>query len=188
MRSKRMVFAVTALALLAGCGDRRLVLDIDVLSFMDPATTHATFGPVPAVPGGLASGEKAVVSNESIHLLDGVSSAITVESVSFALTAVVTDSTGSGEDTLRVYLSPQGQDPMTTPPVVEAPIVMAPGATDTVTVNVDGDARVNMLFAQHDVALSFTTSLRGPSSGAALNGGFALTQLRATVIGGRSGW
>jgi len=188
MRSTRVMVAVSALALLAGCGDRRLVLDIDVLSYLDPSTTQETVGPVPAVPGGLVSGEKAVVSNESIHLLDGVSSAIKVESVSFALAAVVTDSTGSGSDTLRVYLSPAGQDPMTTPPVVEAPIVMSPGATDTVTVAVDGDQRVNDLFAGHDVQLSFTTSLRGPGSGPALNGRFALTQLRATVVGGRSGW
>lgn len=187
-RRARWCVAAIALAALAGCGDRRLVLDVDVLSYIDPAYTSATFGPVIAVPGGLAPGEQAVVSNQSVNLLEGLPDAIEIESVSFSLGAVFVDSTGSGSDTLRVYLAGPNDDPLSAPPVIEQAVTLTAGATDTLALNVDGDARVRSLFQDRSMRLTFTTSLRGPDSGASLTGRYALTRLHATVIGGRAAW
>ena len=179
---------VGSAALVAGCGDHRLVLDVDVLSYLDPASARASFGPVPAVPGGATTGEQAVFANRDVNLLEGLSSAVQVDAVSLSLAAEVADSTGSGSDTLRVYLSSPDVDPRSTPPVIARAVPMAPGVTDTVRVSVDGDPRVAELFAARRMRMTFTMALRGPESGAALNGRVRLTALRAVVIGSRTGW
>ena len=185
MRTPRWITAVTALALIAGCGDRKLVLKVDVLSYLDPADTMASFGPVPAFPGGVATGELAMVNDAQINLLAGLSDAAEVQSVTVSLSTVVVDSTGGGSDTLRVYASDPGTDPRTTLPILEQTVVMTPGATDTVTAVLDGDARLAALFAAKKMRLTVTTSLRGPASGADLNGRLWIRALDAVVIAGR---
>lgn len=56
MRTLKAVSALLALALVAGCGDRALVMHVDLLSYLDDAQTRQRFGPVPVVPGGLVTG------------------------------------------------------------------------------------------------------------------------------------
>ena len=69
MPARRFLLPLAAAALLAGCGDRHLVLRVDVLSFIVPADRQRDFGPVPAVPGGVATGEVALVDNADVSLL-----------------------------------------------------------------------------------------------------------------------
>lgn len=181
------ILALAALAL-AGCGDRHLILSVDVLSYLDPADTQAAFGPVPPIPGGLASGEQPLVNDATINLLEGLNSVAEVQTVSIAMAAVVSDSTGSGLDTLRVYASDVDTDPGTTPPLIESAFALQPGVTDTVQVELPADARVAALFTQRQMRLTITTSLRGPSAGDPLNGRVRLSRLDAVVVAGRKGF
>lgn len=185
MRRARALAALLSLAMLAGCGDRRLLLSVDVLSFLDPATTQGSFGPVPAAPGGFTSGEQPLVDDLQVNLLDGISDVASVQSVTFSLSTAFHDSTGSGADTMRVYMSDTATDPRTTLPVLTMPIVLTPGQSDTVDVVLDGDSRVAALFLQRRMRMTVTTSLRGPSSGADLNGRFHIRALDAIVIAAR---
>jgi hypothetical protein len=182
---RRAIAALLAIAALAGCGDRNLVLRVDILSFLDPAATQGSFGPVPAVPGGFTTGEQPLVDDVSINLLDGIGDVATVQSVTFSVSAVFHDSTGSGEDTIRVYLSDTATDPRATVPVLTMPIVLTPGQSDTVAAVLDGDPRVADLFVQRRMRMSVTTSLRGPASGPDLNGRFHMLALDAIVIAAR---
>lgn len=177
----------TALAavMLAGCGDRQLVLNVDVMSWVDPASVSGSFGPVPAVPGGLASGEQTLLDGLEIPLVEGFGQLTSVDIVTFRISAIVRDSTGSGADTLRLYLSDPAVDPRTTPPVITLPIELQPGVTDTVLATADGDERVARLFVDGALKLSLTTSVRGPANGDALNGSFRLNAIDATVIASR---
>ena len=185
MRVRALVVAVVAALALAGCGNHNLVLTVDVLSYLDSSLRATAFGPVPAVPGGLASGEVALVDDEAINLLDGLNGVAEVRSVSILLSAIVHDSTGSGSDTLRIYASDEDTAPRSTAPVVEAVVLLVPGVTDTIDVAVPADARVADLFVQRRMRLSVTTSLRGPESGDPLNGRVVLRTLEAIVIAGR---
>ena len=72
MPVRRFLLPLAAAALLAGCGDRHLVLRVDVLSFIAPADRQTNFGPIPAVPGGVATGEVALVDNADVSLLQGL--------------------------------------------------------------------------------------------------------------------
>jgi len=186
MRSSRIVLATAAVAaLIAGCGNRHLVLNVDVLSYMNPNVTHAEFGPVPPVPGGVYTGEQEIVKDVEVNLVEGTNDVAKVESVSLKMTTIVEDSTGAGEDTLRVYMSDTSVDPMSTPPVVVMPITLVEGQSDTVTVDLAGDTRVAELFTSKRMRMTMTTALRGPSSGNPLNGRFHISALDATLIAGR---
>lgn len=179
--------ALLAALLISGCGDRNLVLNVDVLSYLDPATTQTSFGPVPAAPGGLYLPEQPLVDDLRVHLVDRPDDLAKVQAVSLVIAAEVSDSTGFGADTLRLYISDTATDPRTTPPVFEAPIAMTPGSRDTVSINVDGDSRLVQAFDGNELRVTITNAIRGPSSGPALNGRLKITEIRAIVVANRAG-
>ncbi len=185
MRTLRASLALLALALVAGCGDHALVLRVDLLSYLDPADTRQRFGPVPVVPGGLATGEQALVPDLEVNLLEGLGDVADVQTVSVSVSTIVRDSTGSGSDTLRVYMSDVEVAPRTTPPVITYVLPLTPGSTDTLATDFTGDARVAALFAQRRFRLAITTSVRGPVAGDPLNGEVLLRALDAVVIAKR---
>jgi hypothetical protein len=187
VRITRGALVLAAVTVLCGCGDRRLIVNVDVLSYLDPSQTQAEYGPVPAAPGGWATGEQPLVDDLQVNMLDGLNGTVDVQAVSIRIAEIVRDSTGSGSDTLRLYASDTGTSPTSTTPILVQVIPLAPGISDTLTAEVEGDARVAKLFASRAMRVSVTTSLRGPSSGAALNGSVRLSRLDATVITRRTG-
>ncbi len=187
VRILRPTMIALVAALLAGCGDRNLVVNVDVLSYLDPSTTQFGFGPVPPQPGGFATGEVAIVKDVEINLIERPNDLAKTQSVSLAIAAEVRDSTGAGSDTLRLYLSDPGTDPLTLPAVATLPFNLVDGQADTVQVDVAGDQRLAALFDGSVLRLTATNALRGPASGSDLNGRMRLTVIRATVVAGRKG-
>lgn len=188
MRVRRILALAATAALLAGCGDRNLVLKVDVLSFTPPASRQKDFGPIPAIPGGLATGELPVVNDQHISLLAGLSDAATIKSVTLSYGALAIDFDGAGLDTVRVYMSDIATDPRTTPPVLTQAITLVPGQTDTLRAVLGDDPRVMALFGDRQMRLSVTTALRGPSSGPALSGRLLFTAFDGVVIAGYKGF
>jgi len=185
MRTRALVVIAVAALALAGCGDRNLVLKVDVLSYLDPALRAVVIGPVPATSPAFVSGEQAIVDDQSIQFLEGLKSVADVQAVSIELSAFAHDSTGSGSDTLRIYASDEDTHPLATPPVVEVVVNLAAGQDTTLDVTLPADLRVAELFVQRQMRLSVTTSLRGPESGDPLNGRIELRTIEAIVIAGR---
>ncbi len=177
-----LALAALAALVLAGCGDRRLLVGVDALSFTSAEQRAIAFGPVPALPVPVTTGELCVLDDLDVSLFGGASDVVDVQAVTIAVSADVTDSTGSGLDTLRLYLSDAQTSPQSTTPVLEIPVTLTPGDTIPIRAVVNGDARVQSLFAQDKIRLSLTTALRGPATGQALNGRVVLTQLRADVV------
>jgi hypothetical protein len=182
MRYQIVLVAVVVALGLSGCGDRQLLLGVDALSFTDPATRDLAFGPVPALPDPLLTGELPVFDDLHVNMFGGAKDVVDVQSVTITFSADIADSTGDGLDTLRVYLSDSATSPTTTPPVIVVPIVLAPGQHSPVHAVIAGDPRVNALFTQDKMRVTLTTSLRGPSSGQSLNGRLVVTELRANVV------
>jgi hypothetical protein len=171
--------ALAAAFALGGCGDRNLILRVDVLSYFTPSQTRFAFGPLP--PGAPVV-RVPLVNDESINLLEGLDGVSEVRDVAFTLEAVFRDSTGSGGDTLAVYMSDEDTDPYTTPPVVVKPVVLSPGVTDTVVITLSGDRRVAELFQGQRMRISVVNTIVPPASGPALNGRLRLTALDAVVV------
>src|SRR5207249_8372825 len=110
-----------------------------------------------------------------------------VRAVSMRVMMVSESYSGSGSDTMRVYVSDPGTDPRTTPPLLAQPVVFTPAAAETVITEINGDARVLDLFAAKQLRLAITTSVRGPDSGAALSGHTQIIGLDAVVVCGHKG-
>lgn len=191
LRRRRAAFracaVLAAVSLAAGCGNRNLVLNVDVLSYLDSSTTQSSFGPVLAAPGGLYLPESPIVNDVRVHLVDRPDDLATVAAVRIAIAAEVSDSTGSGADTLRLYVADAATDPRTTPPVLIAPVNLTPGSLDTLRLDVDGDARLVQAFDGTELRVTITNAVRGPSSGPPLNGRVRIIEIRATVVANREG-
>jgi hypothetical protein len=97
------------------------VVKVDVLSYLDPAVTDVRFGPVPAIPGGIYTGEQEIVSDVEVNLVAGTGSVAEVQDVSLTMSVIAEDSTGSGADTLRLYLGDQNTDPRETEAAADDP-------------------------------------------------------------------
>lgn len=171
--------------LVAGCGDRNVVLSVDILSFLSPNQTQTAFGPVPGVLGGVALGEQPLVDDEQIQLFEGLGNASQVKAVTVTAQIECADSTGSGTDTLRVYISSSSDPPRSQPPILTTVIAMVPGQTDTVNAVINGSQALADLFTRKLVRLSITNSVRGPDVGQTLNARIRLIELRSVVVAGR---
>lgn len=182
MRTRIPALLLVLVALAAGCGNRRLLLGVDALSFTAPADREYAFGPVPPLPVPIETGEVPVLDDMKVNLFGSAQKIVSVDAVTITFSASASDSTGDGLDTLRVYLSGPDSDPMSTPPVITAPFVLQPGQTVPVHAVVSGDPRVNALFTQNSMRVTVTTSFAGPASGSPLNGRLSLTELKADVI------
>ena len=187
MRVPRLVLLAAAAALLPSCGDRHLVVNVDVLSYLNPSLTQTSFGPVPAVPGGFYSGEQPLVQDRDVNLVEGLNTVAQVQDVTVSMTSVTSASSGDGADTVRVYISDASVDPLTTAPVVVLPITLTSGVSDTANVTLDGDQRIIQLFDGKRMRVTVTTALRGPSSGADLSGDLKVTALQAVVVAAHKG-
>ena len=181
MRHRTFLFCLAALAI-AGCGNRRLLLGVDALSFTQPQDRSVSFGPVPALPTPVNTGEVPVFDDLHVNMFGGARQVVDVESVTLTFSADIADSTGDGLDTLRVYMSDSATNPMATAPVIVLPVTLVPGQHAPLHAEIAGDPRINSLFTQQEMRVTVTTSLQGPAAGQALNGRLAITELRAAVI------
>lgn len=167
--------------LLGGCGNRSVLLTFDALSFTQPADRAVAFGPVPALPVAIETGEIPIFDDLHVTMLGDTRQIVQIDDVTVSFTADMYDSTGSGSDTLRVYISDKNTPPQSTTPVVVAPVLLTPAQHVPVHVVLGADPAVRALFLGDEVRVSVTSALRGPSMGAPLNGRVAITELRATV-------
>jgi hypothetical protein len=188
MRMRRTLLVTAAAVMLAGCGDRRLVLKVDVLSFIAPASRQVDFGPIPTFPGGLWTGEIPIIDDQHVSMLQGLNDAVAIQSVSVSFGALAIDFDGSGQDTVRIYMSDTQTAPRTTAPVLTLGVTLSPGQTDTLRAVIGDDPRVTSLFASKEMRVSVTTALRGPVLGNNLSGRFKLTAIDGVVIAASKGY
>ena len=174
---------VTACALLgglvlAGCGDKSLILRVDILSFLSPTDKQAHYGPV---PGGL-SDSVTVTAARSLSLLPGIKDITVVQNVEVDAEGVFANTTGSGTGTVKIFLSPEGTDPFTadTTPIV-LPVTLAPARNDTVRVSISGDQQLKDLFVADKAELGIRATLAAAAGPQPVEGDFTLTVLRAVV-------
>jgi hypothetical protein len=162
---------------LAGCGDKSLILRVDILSFLAPSDKQAHYGPV---PGGL-SDSVVVTPSRSLSLLPGIKDITVVQSVSIDAAGVFANTTGSGTGSVKIFLSPEGTDPFTTDttPIV-LPVTLSPATNDTVRVTIDGDQQLKDLFVGNKAELGIRATLNA-AVGPPVEGDFTLIELRAIV-------
>jgi hypothetical protein len=171
------LFVVLGALLAAGCGDKSLILRVDLLSFLSPSEKSAHYGPV---PGGL-SDSITVTPSRAISLLPGIKDITSVSDVTIDAAGTFANTTGSGTGTVKIFVSAEGTDPFTTDPTpIVLPVTLAPATTDTVAVTISGDSQLAALFLGDKAQLGIRVTLNS-AVGPALEGDFTLITLRAIV-------
>ena len=85
--------------LLGGCGDRSLILTVDVLSFLSPSDVSQSY----TIPGGF-SADTVDVASESVNLLPGVQDVTEVVSATLKVGASFDNQTGTAGSPLPAPL------------------------------------------------------------------------------------
>ncbi len=170
---------VAPLLLLAGCGDRSLILTVDVLSFMDPSDVSQGY----SVPGGLPSSSVDVAS-DSANLLPGIGDVTEIASATLRIGASFDNQTGSASGHLYVHITPSDSaDPFSSPPIADVPVALTPNNITNVSTEVTSDALAQALVqdeARVGIRITFDSTATPPLQFVA--GTETLTELLATVI------
>jgi hypothetical protein len=171
-------FALALGFLAAGCGDRSLILTVNILSFLTPSETSAPY----SVPGGLPSATFDI-ADQSVNLLQGVDDVTDIASATLDIGASFDNTTGTATGTLLFYAVPDSSSPFASTPIASIPITLAPGTITNVSTQVTSDALAQALVsdrARIGIRVSLDTS--ATSIGQFVAGTETITQLVATVV------
>jgi len=163
----------------AGCGDRSLILTVDVLSFLDPADVSQAYGPI---PGGV-SGVTVDVASEEVSLLQGIEDVTEVSSAKLEIGASFDNTTGTADASFAIYITPgDSADVFSTAPIADIPVALTPGTVTIVSTEVSSDALAHALVqdkAKIGLRITFDTTASGITP---VQGTETITLLRAVVI------
>ena len=165
--------------LLGGCGDRSLILNVDVLSFLGPSESSQTY----SVPGGMPSTTMDVAS-QSVNLLPGVQSVTEVASATLKIAASFDNQTGAASGTLLIYIaSADSTDPFTTTPIASVPVTLTAGNVTNVSTEISSTQLAEALVqesARVGIRIDFDSTPTPPLQ--FVSGTETITQLLATVV------
>lgn len=179
MRRAAMLLLAASLLSLAGCGDRSLILTVDVLSFLDPSDVSQAY----TVPGGVPTTTMDLAS-ESVNLLPGVQDVTEIATATLHIEASFDNTVGTANGTLLLYIaSADSTDPFATAPIASIPVALTPGNITNISTDVTSAALAAALVqasARIGVRLTFDSTPTPPLQ--MVDGTETITQLRATVI------
>jgi len=164
--------------LAAGCGDRSLILTVDVLSFLDPADVTQAYGPIPP---GLPTTSVDVASQE-VSLLPGIGDVTEVASATLAIGASFDNTTGTANAHLLVFItSADSANVFSSTPIADVPVSVTPGNVTNVSTEVTSAALAQAM-VQAKVKIGVRITFDTTTSLAPVQGTETITLLRATVI------
>ncbi len=184
MRRIAFLFALAGLALgPAGCGDRNMILTVNLLSFIPPADRSGAYGPIPA---GLVATSVDLVDQE-VTLLPGLSSTVDVESASLRIAMRFENQTGSASGHVRIYLAPSDStSPFGVPPLADVPVTLAPNDTVQVASEIASSPALAAAFTQVHARLGVRVTFDTTGSLSVLQGTEATEELLGIVVTKRS--
>ena len=173
-------FGALALAvLLSACGEGRFILNVDILSFMDPADRDQAYGPILAGVSG---------STEStpfeFNTPGGIGGETLIDSVLIAATADLDNETGSADVQFQVFFDSVEATLYSGTPAIEDSATLVPGTVTPVTFTVALDTTFLKLFNSPSVfaGVRFEYQSNDPLGGPDLQGVARITQLDARIV------
>lgn len=124
------VFAlVLPVLLVAGCGNKDLILTIDLLSYVDQSDLSTDYGPIPA---GMPTTSAELLEVEA-NLLQGLGDATEVKSATLNVGAEFANVTGSATGSFQIFVAElDTPEPFSTAPVADFPVTLQPSHTTTI--------------------------------------------------------
>ena len=166
--------AMTLALLGVGCGKNRVVLEVDVLSFMDPASTTTNYDAPPLVTTTDRS------EPITVQLLEGYDDLGHAVAARLDVQSRYDNQTGTGRGRVRVYMGPDATTVYDTVPVAVLEADLAPAQTTYGDVVIEADQRVLDLFTGRSFYVGVESEWV-PSGTQALQGTSTLTRIHAHV-------
>lgn len=165
--------------MLSGCGDRSLILTVDVLSFLSPSDVSQSY----SVPGGFPA-DTVDVASETVNLLPGIEDVTEVASATLKIGASFDNQTGSASGILLIYIaSADSTDPFTTTPIASLPVALTPNNVTNVSTEVTSiELAQAMVHESARVGIRITLDTTSTPPLQFVAGTETITQLLATVI------
>lgn len=184
MKRIATLLVLTGLALgLPGCGDRNLILTVNLLSFLDASEHSQAYGPIP--PGlSLASFD---VATQDVNLAKGLGDAVDVQSASLKVGARFENQTGSASGHLLLYIAPGDSDSaFSVPPIADIPVTLVPNDTTQIATEIASSPALAAALTQSRAKIGVRISVDTTGSPAVLQGTETLEELLAIVVTKRS--
>lgn len=173
---RRLIPFLLLLPLLAGCGNRNLILTVDILSFLDPASKTVNYD-VPAI----FPNDTIEVFSDSLNLLQGVGDVTRAVAASLDIAASFDNTSGAATGSILIYIAAaDSSSPFTTTPIADVPFQLLPGQVTNVSTHVDASASLAEALTHDKAQVGVRVIFNGTAF--PVQGTETLTQLLATVI------
>lgn len=170
---------VLLLLLMAGCGDKDLILTVDLLSYVDSALLSTDYGPIPS---GTPTAVAELVQVEA-NLLQGIGDATQVKSATLKIGADFANETGSATGSLQVYIaSMDTEDPYAGDPVADIPITLQPNHTTSVSQEIPSSPELLDVLTSDEAWFAVRVTYNTQGSPDDLQGAVTLTDLTAVLV------
>ena len=174
---RRLIPIALLLPLLVGCGNRNLILTVDILSFMDPSTRNVAYGPIPS---GFPNDTLEVFS-DSLNLLQGVGDVTRVASASLDIAASFDNTSGAATGDMLIYFAAaDSATPFTTTPIADVPFQLLDGQITNVSTHVDTSPALAEVLTHDRALVGLRLILNGTSF--PIQGTETLTKFTATLV------
>ena len=173
---RRLIPIALLLPLLAGCGNRNMILTVDILSFLDPSSRVVNYNiPVP-VPS-----DTVEVFSDSLNLLQGVGDVTRVASASLDVAASFDNTSGSANGSFLIYFAAaDSAGPFTTTPIATIPFQLLAGQITNVSAHIDASPALAEVLTHDRAKVGLRMIFDGTSF--PIQGRETLTKLTATVL------
>lgn len=176
-----------ALLVLAACGTGKIILNVDIDSFLDEPERTTSYD-VPAVSGPSAS--FVIVGPEEINLAEGIGGAVAVEEGRLDLTMEVRDTSNPGaftgvDFTVVVRLAATLGELATNAPVLQFDMGFAPGDTLAEPATVDLVEQYQELFENKSLWIQVgveDAQVTGGSIANRITGDMVATRIHARIV------
>jgi hypothetical protein len=161
------------------CGEKDLILTVDLLSYVGPEYISTEYGPVP--PGTPATVFELI--QVEADLLQGVDGATQVKSATLQVGADFVNESGSAAGSLAVFIaSANDPEPFSTTPVADIPVTLQPGHTTTVSEVIPSTPELLEVLTTDEAWFAVRLTYNTEGSAEDLRGVVTLTELTAVLV------
>lgn len=161
-----------------GCGDSRIIVIVDIASFLSDADRNPTYGPVPA----LSAPVSVQIGPISIQIPEGLGDLAEIEDADLEIRAAVSNLTGTGMVVLRVFFAGPNDVPFVQVPAGVFQAALNPNQTVIIEETIELTGTIQTLFAQSELLFAYEVEIDASQSGSAVEGAVSVEVLTVRVV------
>lgn len=164
---------------LAGCGEGRLIVNVDVLSFLSEADRQIPYGPIAGGLSGSAASEPF-----GVNVPEGVGGASIIDSVIVTAAAEIENQTGSATAEVDLFFGTDSATLYSGSPAITVPAALSPGTTTPIAFTEPVPQEFLGVFNEAVIFVGVRTRYQSldPIGGPSLEGVARVTEFLARIV------